>query len=99
MRRRSSALILSAALGLGPALFTATPANANGTVIPPHGKPVGASFGEWGARWWQWFYQTPYGQSPLSSATGARGAPAAVDCTIGQSGHVWFSGGRSRPLA
>jgi hypothetical protein len=99
MRRRASALLLSAALGLGSTLVVAAPAHAASTVLPPQAKPVGASSGEWAARWWQWFYETPYTQSPLSSPPGTVDAPAAVDCSIGQSGHVWFLGGTFAPTS
>jgi hypothetical protein len=88
---------MSTALSLALVMVTAVPAGAVSMVIPPHAKPVGASYGQWGAHWWQWFYQTPLHESPLSSSPGTAETPAAVDCSVGQSGHVWFLGGTFQP--
>jgi hypothetical protein len=52
-------------------------------------NPHGAPYGEWGARWWQWVFSLPAGNPathPLLTA-------GAVDCSIGQSGDVWFLAG------
>lgn len=61
--------------------------------------PRGASYGQWDAGWWQWLYQTPVSQSPEFSAPGTPSTPAAVDCSAGQSGNVWFLGGTFAPTA
>jgi hypothetical protein len=100
MKRRVFALLLSSGLGLAIVMVMGVPAEAGGTVIPPHARPVGASYGQWDARWWQWLYQTPVQINPvLSSPAGTPVDPAAVDCTAGQSGHVWFIGGTFLPTS
>ena len=53
--------LLWAALG-GALLCTApAPARADGLflVVPPNLPTFGATYGEWSARWWQWFYMLP----------------------------------------
>jgi hypothetical protein len=54
----------------------------NPGVIPPHAKPYGKSYGEWGARLIQWLFSIPASDNPLLN-------PAA-SCSVGQSGPVWF---------
>src|SRR5258706_8430346 len=44
---------------------------ANPGVAPPQSNPYGASYGEWGSRWWQWAYSLPVSQNPLFDETGA----------------------------
>ena len=66
-------------------------------VLPPQPPPFGTTYGEWGARWWQWFFQTPRNVNPEVSPPGTATAPAAVDCSAGQSGNVWFLGGTFLP--
>ena len=78
----------------GPAVGAAA---ANPGVLPPQSRPMGASYGQWGARWWQWAFQTPASINLLLSDPGTMNAPATVDCTAGQSGHVWFLGGTVSP--
>jgi hypothetical protein len=99
MKGRVSALLLSTALGLALVTVMAVPAGAGSTVIPPHAKPVGASYGQWGARWWQWLYQTPVNVNPEFSPPGTPAASEAVDCTVGQTGHVSFIGGTFLPTS
>ncbi len=60
--------------------------NANPTVLPPNSKPYGASYGEWGGRWWQWAYSIPAATNPVLDPTGEFAAE-------GQSGPVWFLAG------
>jgi hypothetical protein len=74
----------------------------NPGIIPPQGHPHGATYGEWSARWWQWAYQTPVHGSrgevtPFLAGNGTPQSPASVDCSYGQSGHVWFLGGTYQP--
>ena len=70
-----------------------TPVLADGTIVPVNGHPYGATYGEWTARWWQWMYQLP-----VHDATGDLSHPLFVDgptdCFLGQTGHVWFLGGK-----
>jgi hypothetical protein len=92
-------VLLSAALSFALAAVVAAPAGAVGVVVPPQASPLGASYGQWGARWWQWLYQTPVSASPEFSAPGTPTAPAAVDCNAGQSGRVRFIGGTYLPTS
>jgi len=46
----------------------------------------GASYGEWGARWWEWAFSFPAANNPIFDTTGAI-------CTMGQTGNVWFLAG------
>jgi hypothetical protein len=46
----------------------------------------GASYGEWGARWWEWAFSIPAAQNPVLDTTG-------VNCAQGQTGNVWFLAG------
>jgi hypothetical protein len=64
----------------------------NAKVIPPEQNYEGLNYGEWAARWWQWFFSTPYadGAHPIFDTTGQY-------ADIGQSGNVWFLGGVSWP--
>jgi hypothetical protein len=99
MNRRRYPLALSAVLCLALIMALAAPAGAAGKVIPPRGRPLGASYGQWGARWWQWLYQTPVNINPEFSPPGTAAVPEAVDCTVGQRGHVWFIGGTFLPTS
>jgi hypothetical protein len=81
-------------------LSLAAPAVAgnNPGVLPPQSRPHGASYGQWGARWWQWLFQTPASKDNQVLNNGqvldnGTVVPAQVNCALGQSGHVWFIGG------
>lgn len=50
------------------------------------GSPKLDSLGEVSAAWWQWIYSFPASQNPQTKQ-------GAVDCSIGQSGHIWFLAG------
>lgn len=56
-------------------------------VYPPGSNPLGVSYGEWTARWWQWLLSIPAPVNPNLDTTGA-------NCAQGQFGPVWFLGGR-----
>jgi hypothetical protein len=92
--------VLIGALGLAIA-FVMSPlaeaANDNPGVMPPQSHPHGATYGQWNARWWQWLYQTPVNINPEFSDPGTPNALAAVDCSAGQTGKVWFLGGTFSP--
>jgi hypothetical protein len=47
----------------------------------------GASYGEWGARWWEWAFSFPAANNPILEPSGA------VNCARGQTGNVWFLAG------
>ena len=49
----------------------------------------GASYGEWGARWWEWAFSFPAANNPIFESSGA------VNCARGQTGNVWFLAGAS----
>jgi hypothetical protein len=79
-RNKVFSIIISALAGAGFLfLTTALPAAAeeNATL---HGKTIG----EWAAGWWQWqekyYPDVSFGDGP-------------VDCSLGQSGPVWYLGG------
>jgi len=57
----------------------------NPAVMPVNSNPHGASYGEWAARWWQWEFSLPTTGNPIFDT---------ADCNAGQTGKVWFLGGR-----
>ena len=58
----------------------------NSQVVQPNSTEFGNPYGEWSARWWQWLVSIPADTNPNFSS-------GNVDCTLGQSGPVWFLGG------
>jgi hypothetical protein len=46
----------------------------------------GASYGGWGARWWEWAFSIPVAENPILDTTGA-------NCVLGQVGNAWFLAG------
>src|SRR4029077_20020533 len=56
-------------------------------VYPPGSNPLGVTYGEWTARWWQWLLSIP---GPVNTNLDTTGA----NCAQGQSGPVWFLAGR-----
>src|SRR6266571_8232099 len=72
-------------------LLQATPAlaakNPNPGVLPPNSHPFGKTYGEWNDGLWQWFFSVPASKSPGLATNGA------LDCSVGQSGNVWFLAG------
>jgi len=55
-------------------------------IANPRSRPFGKSYGEWGAKWWQWALSIPADRSPLSDETGEFAGE-------GQHGPVWFVAG------
>ena len=55
----------------------------NPGVVPITGRYAGLTYGEWSARWWQWFWATSTVDAPTLDTTGALAGE-------GQSGPVWF---------
>jgi hypothetical protein len=51
----------------------------------------GRTYSEWSAAWQQWAISMPTNKHPLFDA------PTKVSCAVGQSGPVWFLGGRFCP--
>ena len=60
--------------------------SGNSQVVQPNADEFGNSYGEWSARWWQWLVSIPAATNPNLTS-------GAVDCTLGQSGTVWFLAG------
>jgi hypothetical protein len=54
-------------------------------VIPPDSVVFGKTYGEWSAAWEQWVDSVPVATHPLFDNG---------DCSVGQSGPVWFLGGK-----
>lgn len=81
---------LALSLGCAAVLAAGAPATSlafgNPGVLPPESMPYGLSYGDWGARWWQWIYSFPYTNNPGTDTNGAYAAQ-------GQSGPVWFLAG------
>ncbi len=75
-------------LGLGVAL--GAPASANNglmsVVVPRDGVAFGRTYAEWSAAWWQWSFSIPAAVHPIFD-----NGP----CTEGQSGPVFFLGGKA----
>ena len=71
-------------------LLQVTPAladsNPNPGVLPPSSNSFGKTYGEWNASWWQWLFSVPASKNQELMNN-------AVDCTVGQSGNVWFLAG------
>lgn len=61
-------------------MASAQPASAARLVAPIKSQPHGLSYGDWGARWYQWALGTPVSVNPVAGA----------DCRGGQVAHVWF---------
>ena len=59
---------------------TQSAANPNPTVFPPFSSPHGHTYAEWNEKWWKFVLALPVNQNPILGA----------DCSIGQSGPVWF---------
>jgi hypothetical protein len=66
--------------------FIQAAGNPNPGVLPPESRPHGATYGEWGARWWQWALSIPAAVNPVLDTTGQF-------CGVGQTGQVWFLAG------
>lgn len=72
-------LLLLVALTLG---VSGVPAHA---ASPQVGKTAGKTYAEWSAKWWQWVFSIPAPNPQL--------AQGALDCSVNQSGAVWFLAG------
>jgi amidase len=56
-----------------------TVAGSAATVVPPTDEPLGTSYAEWGANWWQWLFSVPFLLDP-----------EVGDCQAGQGGEVFY---------
>jgi hypothetical protein len=68
--------------------LTGATAHAQSYVAAPESLPLGMSYQQWSANWWQWVMAIPYNMNPIFDTTGA-------DCGLNQSGPVWFLAGTS----
>jgi hypothetical protein len=74
--------ILSSAILAVAAICHAPAAHAQ-AVVPPQAESFPLTYGEWGARWWQYVLGIPASENPLFDSTGAQ-------CQLGQWGPVFF---------
>src|SRR5688500_7378520 len=56
---------------------------SNNATYAPSSEIHGHSYGEWTAKWWQWFLAIPNEGHPVRDLTGEK-------CSVNQSGPVWF---------
>ncbi|WP_157654489.1 hypothetical protein [Burkholderia ubonensis] len=75
-------------ISLAPATFAQS---AGSAVYPPGNAVSGLSYGEWSATWWQWLLAIPTG--PGNDPNPQDQSNGAVDCSLNQSGPVWFLAG------
>jgi len=68
-------------------LLSAT-AGAQSFIAQPETHPLGLTYQQWSAKWWQWAWHIPFDSNPIFDTTGA-------SCGIDQSGPVWFLAGTS----
>jgi hypothetical protein len=64
--------------------------SAGGNVAPPGSRSHGMSYAERAAAWWRWAIALPASGHPLFSS-------GNVDCSVGQSDHVWYLAGAFAP--
>jgi hypothetical protein len=92
----SRLLTLPAAAVLASVVLLAAPAFAASTnpgVAPPDSRPHGASYGEWGAAWWQWVFSIKVHDS-AGNIVHPLIADGTVNCGLGQTRqNVWFLAG------
>ncbi len=85
-------VLMRAAAGLALLLFAgmlpqpvAADGPANPNVFPRSADPLGTSYNDWAALWAQWAFSLPAEKHPLFDT---------ANCSAGQSGAVWFLGGK-----
>lgn len=76
------AIVLAFAVLVVPAVMAQS---VGPKVIKPDSVVFGRTYSEWSAAWEQWSYSIPVAQHPLFDNG---------DCSVGQSGPVWFLGGK-----
>ena len=81
--------ILAVAIVLGLAVLAVPSVMARNAddpkVMDRDSVAYGRTYSEWSAAWWQWALSIPASQHPLFDT---------ADCSVGQSGPVWFLGGK-----
>jgi hypothetical protein len=82
-------VVVAIVLGLAVVAVPSAMANDNDRegpkVIAPNSVGFGRTYSEWSAAWQQWTFSIPVASHPLFDNG---------DCSVGQSGPVWFLGGR-----
>jgi hypothetical protein len=68
----------------------AQPITPTPNVVDPSSTVDGASYATWSAGWWQWVQKTPVHTN--GTVTHPLLTEGNVDCSIGQSGNVWYIG-------
>ncbi len=89
--RVAIASILGVAMLVGSGVYANAAAGGNiaaSAVFPPGSVMFGRTYSEWSAEWWQWILSQPANASPLFDT---------ADCNTGQSGPVFFLGGKFCP--
>jgi hypothetical protein len=87
MLRQLFAAAAIAAVTLATAPAYASEGNPNPRVLPPQSHPLGKTYGEWGAQWYQWAIgDTPADMNPVIDETGEFGL-------LGDVGKVFFLAG------
>jgi hypothetical protein len=79
--RRTKYLFAIGAITVG--LVTSAQMALAQSVVPPSERSFALSYGEWGARWYQYHFEIPADQNPIFDSTGK-------DCALGQWGPVFF---------
>jgi hypothetical protein len=93
----AAVLLTAMAISTAPASALAQSTKPTPGVIPPWATAYGRNYSQWSAAQWQWELEQPnVASSPVVDPDpGTASQPAAVDCTLGQSGKVWFLSGIS----
>ena len=89
--RMAFVAIAGIAIIAGSGMFTPAAAQGNipaSAVFQPGSVMFGRTYSEWSAEWWQWALSLPADGSPLFDT---------ADCNTGQSGPVFFLGGKFCP--
>lgn len=56
-------------------------------IYPIDSRPYGSTYGDWTAKWWQWYFSIPSKDNPAADENGEK-------CAIGQNDtNVWFLAG------
>jgi hypothetical protein len=87
MSRRVASIVACAVLVVTTWSPVSAQDGSNPQVASNSSQPYRMTYGQWNARWWQWFFSVPASKNPGLTTDGA------VDCSVGQSGDVWFLAG------
>jgi len=79
------AIVLTLVLVVPSVMAQNSPQIPQPKVIATDSAAYGRTYGEWSAAWWQWAFSIPVASHPLFDNG---------DCSVGQSGPVWFLGGK-----